>query len=234
MGVSTAQVRNRARPLRKSRNYSDIMKLLLLRILIAVVCALSISSAYWAYWRKHYSGEALSLAVTSVDENRVRKLLAWCAELNYREPNSGQTPLHIACLYSGLSEWRYKPYVPLAEMLIEAGADVNVREEEAGGTPLMYAAFVNQVDAVKALLHADADIETPDYQGLTALHWAASGGSKESVIILLHAGANPLALTNDGETPLDCALQGLRSTEGNEKELYQNVVDILSMEMEGK
>ena len=55
-----------------------------------------------------------------------------------------------------------------------------------------------------------ADVNLQDSEGITALHWACSGGHVDTVQMLLMAGANPNLLEVDGErlTPLDYAIIG--------------------------
>ena len=56
--------------------------------------------------------------------------------------------------------------------------------------------------AVEKLLDQHADVNAPQNDGATALHWAAYRSDKELVDRLLRAGANPKAANRDGATPL--------------------------------
>ena len=47
-----------------------------------------------------------------------------------------------------------------------------------------------------------ADVNAPQADGATALHWAVFRSDKETVDLLLRAGANPKAANRDGATPL--------------------------------
>lgn len=55
-----------------------------------------------------------------------------------------------------------------------------------------------------------SNVNVQDDEGISALHWASSGGHVETVQLLLMAGANPNHLEVDGErlTPLDYAIIG--------------------------
>ncbi len=56
--------------------------------------------------------------------------------------------------------------------------------------------------AVRALLDKHADVNVPQPDGATALHWAVFRSDKEMVELLLAAGANAKAANRDGSTPL--------------------------------
>ena len=56
--------------------------------------------------------------------------------------------------------------------------------------------------AVRALLTAHADVNAPQLDGATALHWAVFRGNQEMVDVLLRGGANVKAANREGATPL--------------------------------
>ena len=56
--------------------------------------------------------------------------------------------------------------------------------------------------AVRALLARKADVNAPQGDGATALHWAVYRGDKELVRVLVRAGANVKAANREGATPL--------------------------------
>jgi ankyrin repeat protein len=58
---------------------------------------------------------------------------------------------------------------------------------------------------IRALLKARVDVNTPQPDGTTALHWAAYRDDAETIELLLRAGANPNAATDEGVTPLSLA-----------------------------
>lgn len=75
-----------------------------------------------------------------------------------------RTPLHIACADGRIA---------IARLLIEAGADVDARDEaRAGNTALRSAVEEGRVDAVRELLGAGADPTLPGWMQLTAIHAA--------------------------------------------------------------
>ena len=85
---------------------------------------------------------------------------------------------------------------------LEAGGDVNGRNEE-GETPLHWAAKRNgKRDVMAALLKAGADPNARNEKGSTPLHWAADSESPAGLTALLKAGADPNARDVWGYTPL--------------------------------
>ena len=84
------------------------------------------------------------------------------------------------------------------------GADPNARNE-AGGTPLHWAAGQSKIPAVvKALLDAGADPNARNEAGGTPLHQAAGKSETPGVVkALLDGGADPNVQTESGKTALD-------------------------------
>ena len=73
-------------------------------------------------------------------------------------------------------------------------------------SPVADAAMRGEVEAVRALLEAGADVNTAQGDGMTALHWAAEAGDVELVGLLLYAGAHVQGVTRIGDyTPLHLA-----------------------------
>jgi ankyrin repeat protein len=56
--------------------------------------------------------------------------------------------------------------------------------------------------AVRDLVEQHADVNAPQADGATALHWAAFRSDKEMVDLLIRAGANAKAANREGSTPL--------------------------------
>ncbi|GIJ98168.1 hypothetical protein Aspvir_000283 [Aspergillus viridinutans] len=92
----------------------------------------------------------------------------------------------------------------LLSVLIEQGADIEVRDAVIGKTPLHFAAENGHHILVKILLDNGADIEAQDILfGQTPLLWAAEKGHTAVVKLLLDRGAQIEAIDEEhGQTPL--------------------------------
>jgi ankyrin repeat protein len=87
---------------------------------------------------------------------------------------------------------RTDPYLEIASLLIERGADVNAKEWEFGGTALHIAAGWGHEAMAKLLLAGGANINTIDYDGKngrTPLDEARRNGMATMVELLLKYGA---------------------------------------------
>lgn len=101
------------------------------------------------------------------------------------------------------------------ESLLKAGADPNHVIEIVPGFPTSYlitAATNNNLAIVKALLQYKAKIDWRDAFQATALHYAASKGSKELIEFMLANGADASAKDEEGNTALSSA-----KTSGNKE-----------------
>jgi ankyrin repeat protein len=100
------------------------------------------------------------------------------------EPTSPLTYVGMARFYGYA---RHNRTGELATALVEAGADKD--DEAKNGSPLICAASHGDVEVVRALLRAGADVELCRSPGETALRLAAAYGWPEIVDILIDAGA---------------------------------------------
>jgi len=97
------------------------------------------------------------------DMDAISQHIAAGSDLNLKEPTMGSTPLISAAVFG-------KTEVALA--LIEAGADVNLQNNE-GSTALTSAAFLCRTEIVKTLLANDADKNIRTNAGSTAFESVA-------------------------------------------------------------
>jgi len=74
-------------------------------------------------------------------------------------------------------------------------------------SPVADAAMNRDVAGIKALILKKADVNSPQADGSTALHWAAHWDNAELADLLLKAGANAKAATRLGATPLYLAAE---------------------------
>jgi ankyrin repeat protein len=72
----------------------------------------------------------------------------------------------------------------------------------AAGSALADAAMKGNREAVRALLQRNADVNAPQADGTTALHWAARLDDLDTADMLIRAGANASAANREGATPL--------------------------------
>lgn len=91
-------------------------------------------------------------------------------------------------------------------LLLDRGANPNKTEEKAFMTPLMRAAFEGNMEIVKTLVEAGADVNATNFLGETALMKAVNYDSADVVEYLLSKGANPNLQDNQGKTASDLAM----------------------------
>ena len=95
-----------------------------------------------------------------------------------------------------------------AEILLEAGADVNLKSKLEGSTPLHEAVRYGHIQAVEYFLNKGADVNMKDETAMrTPLHWAASAGNIEIAKILIDKGADLLAGDKDSNVPWMLAMK---------------------------
>src|SRR5262245_8596711 len=75
----------------------------------------------------------------------------------------------------------------------------------AADAPLADAAEQQQPVAVRSLLDQKADVNAPQADGMTALHWATYHADAQTAKLLIAAGADPKAANRYGVTSLSIA-----------------------------
>jgi cytohesin len=139
---------------------------------------------------------ALHRAIIQGEIGSVKTLLNGNADVNAVD-SGGRTPLYDAA-------WRH---IEIVNLLLNAGAQVNIAERKSGETPLHSAVLHDKLNIVEALLSAGADVNAKDKWGSTPLHFAASPGTATA---LLKAKAKVNAVNSGGRIPLhDAAHRGM-------------------------
>ena len=144
------------------------------------------------------------------DASRANSLIRWgkdgCVHTH---------PLHYVSdmLFAGTLEKGKE--LPLIEVLIQAGADLNFQSDHEGGkksdTPLIGAASLGAEDAGLALLAAGAKPEVRGLFGETALHWAALLGEDRLAAALINGSDVNLKDEKYNSSPLGWAIHGCYS-----------------------
>lgn len=173
-----------------------------------------------------YGYTILHVAIYKGFTEIVKFLIENGADVNAKD-KYGATPLHYAaqCGYKGI-----------VKLLVDKDADIDAKNRR-GYTPLNCAAFRGDVDIVRYLiknganvkgksgvtplhlatghievarylLKKGADVNAQDYEGKTALHWAAENGHKDVILLLLIAGADTSLMDSDNMTPISLAENG--------------------------
>ncbi len=93
----------------------------------------------------------------------------------------------------------------VAELLLEAGAEVDAATRPPGLTALFCAAWKGRADVVELLLEAGAAVDATCPLGRTPLHQAARAGHADVVALLLKGGADLQAADDQGKAPIHYA-----------------------------
>jgi uncharacterized protein len=143
---------------------------------------------------------ALHWAAYAEDAETTALLIRAGANVNIRN-NYGVSPLALAAKNGNAN---------IIGQLLKAGADPDdtINYVNADETPLMHAARAGSVDAVNMLLLAGAKVNAREnWNGQTALHWAAAEGHAAVVEALIAGGADIRQRSNAGSTPFMFAVR---------------------------
>ncbi len=117
---------------------------------------------------------ALMLAAEKGDPAYTKELLARNADVLDHD-DLGATALHIAAQGNN---------IPVARLLLKKSAKLINMQDIDGWTPLMNAAYWNQLDMVKLLIKHHADTQIKSKEGKTALHLAQEKHHKKIIAYL--------------------------------------------------
>jgi ankyrin repeat protein len=132
----------------------------------------------------------LQFAIETRSPDGLRALLE-AGALRDRLGRAGRAPLHDA---ARLTDPRY------ATILLEAGADPDVRVAVTGTTPLREACLAAASETFEALIDGGAEVNAADAHGDRALHVCARADTGALVLRLLDLGADPAARNTGGTT----------------------------------
>ena len=110
-------------------------------------------------------------AAMNRDRDAVRSLIKQAVDVNTSQ-GDGMTALHWAALNGD---------VEIAQVLINAGANVKATTRLGGYAPLFMAAKAGFPKMVDLLLKSGSDAKAPAIDGITSLMMAASAGSAETI-----------------------------------------------------
>jgi ankyrin repeat protein len=122
---------------------------------------------------------------------------------------SGKQPIHMAS-------------VKAISVLARAGADVNAKDN-AGRTPLHWAAADGKNEQAVELLRMSASVFSVDAKGRTPLHLAALGRSEAVIDTLLAAGAPRAVRDSDNFTPRELAQEARKNSRDRYRDLAEKL-----------
>ena len=127
---------------------------------------------------------ALGAAAAAGDLAAVEALLQHAGADPDAMAEAGWGPLHLASRHADPG---------ILRVLVAAGADIELRDQVNGWTPLLHAIHVRNGPAVAALVEVGADVNRTGKGGITPLIMASGYGMTGTVRLLLDSGANPRA-----------------------------------------
>ena len=126
----------------------------------------------------------------------VRDLITLGANVDWQdEGHYNWTILHYTIFYNRIE---------IAKIIIDAGADVNVKNK-LGDSPLHFSAYYDRYEITQMLIGAGADLDIQEDSGKTALHLSVYNNHIENVKILMKAGARTDIKDKYGKLPYDLA-----------------------------
>lgn len=131
----------------------------------------------------------------------VSLLLNYGANILAKDDIDGAMAIHIASA---------RGWTKTVSAILESYSAKNVRDmantgDNAGTTPLMWAAMNNQISVMNLILKFGANINAQDDDGWTALHFASASDSYKAAELLINNRANPNIRNLDENKPIDIA-----------------------------
>ena len=158
-----------------------------------------ISKKFSVYFRDKFLRTPLHLACQFGRERAVEELIKANSQILAKD-SIGRTCLHYAACSDSTN---------LVTFILGKEPDLITARDTYGRTPLHYAVWngtSEQVNIVKKLLEAKAEVDALDEEGMTALHFAAEAGKGKIIPLLLKYQANPFIKDGrSGRTAIELA-----------------------------
>ncbi|GJQ75927.1 hypothetical protein Trydic_g17986 [Trypoxylus dichotomus] len=161
----------------------------------------------------------ITRAVSRSKATLLRKVVAQRPLLLELENRENKTPLAMVAENDDL---------PMANLLITLGANVNTPLMWNNRTPLMISIFHGNLQIATLLLDKGADVSIKDCNGLTAMHYAVDSGNLENVQFIVEHGLDINVVDSKGWSGLlravvmDCSDKIIRYLVENGADLSVN------------
>jgi len=138
-----------------------------------------------------YGTTALYAAADGASVDIAKILIKHRADVKAKDKD-GCTPIITASMVSSAAfthdqaekQKRFDDAAKVVKLLIDKGADVNVKDAYVGATALMHASMIGAIPVAKILIAKGADIKAKDKFGNTALDYAKKAKQTEMVKFL--------------------------------------------------
>ena len=149
-------------------------------------------------------------AVFFGDINEVRSLIDHKVDINYQNPSTRLSALHVAAFCSGNTSSSNKGKLSLnLDAKGGVGEDENdgADEESTATTTVVSSKYSNYIEIVDLLCKSGARVNSKDIKSLTPLHYACRSNGHEAVRILLDNQADVNSRDKNWQAPIHiCAM----------------------------
>ena len=216
MGVDWHSIYAISQQLLKHFHWSDLLKLSILKILIPVTIGYIVVSLFFAFLSYLFALIVVTRIKFKKRKDNMKKILLnfvlvmgiatstsyvfatpdeaakqnVASRTNEATDNNGTINALDEHGFTQLIEAAKSNSLDVAKLLIDKGADVNLKDDNTGATALMHAVGHGNLDMVKLLIENKADINAVDKASQTALMIAAMNGYPEIAKLLIEKGAD--------------------------------------------
>eukprot|EP00042_Codosiga_hollandica_P047548 m.516743 g.516743 ORF g.516743 m.516743 type:complete len:458 (+) comp57478_c0_seq2:2-1375(+) len=158
-------------------------------------------------WSRSAPSTPLTKATTGRMTHVVQRLLQLGVNVDEKNEPGLTTPLTELCSSYSIQS----ADIEILQLLIDAGANIELAASRESNTPLMLASHRGHVSIVRKLLSSGAQLEARNEQnGYTAFAIAITANQLETAQALVSAGANVDTVTTAGVSPLMIATRGCK------------------------